>query len=148
MEAFGPLDMVSSWLPFDQTDYYAAEMGSPLSRRLAAFKDLIDQDALDRAKTTTNAIETAFSLEGRRRVNLDPGYLLAERFVLASGKNHAHRIYIGSGIYADLTLIYRHSGFKPLPWTYPDYRDKRLQQFLLRVRAKYLHDLKQRKVRS
>jgi hypothetical protein len=92
-------------------------------------------------KTATNQIEQHYSQTGKRRINIDPGYMLAERFVLASGKNFNHRIYIGDGIYADLTLIYQKGGFQQLPWTYPDYADKPMISFLKRVRSKYLLDL-------
>ena len=75
-------------------------------------------------------------------VNLDPGYLLRERFVLATGKNYSHRIYIGQGIYADLTLIYTKGRFIKLPWTYPDYAQQNMLNYLERVRNKYVIDLK------
>ncbi len=105
-------------------------------------KKLINQDELPEIKLTTNRLEQSFSQNGRRRVNIDPGYLLYERFVLASGKNFSHRIYIGGGIYADLTLIYQRGGFEKLPWTYPDYADQPMLAFLAQVRNKYAVDLK------
>lgn len=139
---FGSVDMVSSWMPFDYTTYYEPEMGTPLFRRLLTYKTLINQDKLPEIKLTTNRLEQTYVQSGRRRVNIDPGYLLYERFVLASGKNFSHRIYIGSNIYADLTLIYQRGGFEKLPWTYPDYADKPMLEFLTRVRNKYAADLK------
>lgn len=140
--AFGPPDVVSPWLPFDFTRYYAAEFGSPLYRRMLAFKELIAQERLATIKASTNTMEARFSLAGRRRVNIDPGYLLRERFVLASAKNFAHRIYIGGGIYADLTLVYRKGVFQPLAWTYVDYMQDDMLAYLKRVRRKYVADLK------
>jgi len=139
---FGSLDMVSPWLPFDFTTYYEQEMGTPLFRRLLTFKPLIEQLELATAKLTTNRLEAQYSGNGRRRVNIDPGYLLYERFVLASGKNFAHRIYIGHRIYADLTLIYQQGAYEKLPWTYPDYADRPILSFLAQVRNKYAADLK------
>ncbi len=139
--AFGAVDLVSAWMPFDYTHYYEAEMGTPLFRRLLAFKELIEQQDLPRIKLATNALERRYVRDGRRRVNIDPGYLLYERFVLASGKNFSHRIYIGSGIYADLTLIYQKGDFQKLPWTYPDYADRPIVSFLRQVRGKYGLDL-------
>lgn len=138
---FGPPDLVSPWLAFGYTAYYEQEMGAPLWRRLLAFSGLLPQEGLAQIKLETNALEQAYAAEGRRRVNIDPGYLLLERFVLATGKNFSHRIYIGRGIYADLTLVYRRGGFQPLPWTYPDYADAPLSGFLTRVRRKYAADL-------
>jgi len=143
-EAFGPVDMVSRWLPFDFTSYYEPEMGAPLFRRLLVFKPLIAQEELPDIKCRTNRLELAYCDGERRRINIDPGYLLLERFVLATGKNFSHRIYIGKSIYADLTLTYSKGGFQTLPWTYPDYASPEIRQFLLQVRHKYSMDLKNR----
>jgi hypothetical protein len=140
---FGPVDTVGPWLPFDQTDYYAAEMGTPLHRRMTAFSTLIPQETLPAVKHAANEVESAFRRDGRRRINIDPGYLVHERFVLATGKNFSHRIYLGDGIYADLTLIYTRGAYQPLPWTYPDYADGRMRRFLGLIREKYTHDLKE-----
>ena len=140
--AFGDVDMVSPWFSFNYTEYYKAEMGHPLHRRMLVFKELIAQEALAQVKLVTNELENRYTQNGRRRVNIDPGYLLYERFVLATGKNYTHRIYIGDQIYADLTLIYQQGQYRPLPWTYPDYADSVMRSFLLTVRSKYGVDLK------
>ncbi|MCF8024078.1 MAG: DUF4416 family protein [Desulfobacteraceae bacterium] len=147
-EKFGNIDLESDWFPFDYTDYYEPEMGSGLMRRMMAFKPLIAQDALAGIKHVTNEIESDFTAEEKRRINIDPGYLLRERFVLATAKNFSHRIYIGRGIYADLTLVYRKGAFRTLPWTYPDYAAQNMLEFLQRVRSKYVYDLKSLKEHS
>jgi len=141
-EKFGPVDMISSWIPFDFTSYYESEMGSPLFRRIIVFKNLIKQSSLADIKLKTNDLEIRHSKNSKRMINLDPGYMIRARFVLATGKNYSHRIYIGKGIYADLTLIYSKGEFKTLPWTYPDYADKKMLSYLELVRNKYLIDLK------
>ncbi len=141
-ELFGPPDLISRWMPFDYTSYYEPEMGESLFRRVVAFKYLIRQEDIARIKLRTNEVESRFSRDGRRRVNIDPGYLVHERFVLASGKNFTHRIYIEKGIYADLTLIFQKGEFRTLPWTYPDYADLPMRIFLNRVREKYKVDYK------
>ncbi len=141
VEGFGPIDLLSRWFPFDCTAYYEREMGRPLFRRMMSFERSIDPDSLSEIKWTTNGIERAFQEGGRRTVNIDPGYLLRERFVLATGKNFAHRISIGKGIYADLTLIYQRGDFQTLPWTYPDYAQDTILGFLRKVRKKYIFDL-------
>ncbi|MFH1992845.1 MAG: DUF4416 family protein [Pseudomonadota bacterium] len=143
IERFGPVDMVSSWFPFDFTAYYEPEMGAALFRRVLAFKVLIKQRVLAQIKLATNDLEQAYLAGGKRRVNIDPGYMLHERFVLATGKNYSHRIYIGRRIYADLTLIYKKGRFQTLPWTYPDYAEKRMLAYLHQVRQKYVLDLRE-----
>ena len=143
IEKFGPVDMVSAWLPFDFTTYYESEMGTPLFRRILVFERLIKQSALAQIKIITNDLELKYSKNDKRIVNLDPGYILRERFVLATGKNYSHRIYIGRGIYADLTLIYAKGRFQTLPWTYPDYAEQNMLTYLEQVRNKYVSDLRQ-----
>ena len=137
---YGQIDLVSPWMAFDYTRYYEKEMGTPLHRRLCSFQSLIAQQDLTTIKINTHQIEQSFLRSGRRRVNIDPGYMLRERFVLASGKNFSHRICIGDGIYADLTLIYHKGNFQRLPWTYPDYADDVMLAFLEQVRNKYIWD--------
>jgi hypothetical protein len=142
-QAFGPVDIISCWLDFAYTDYYYKEMGRPLFRKVFVFKNLIAQDDLARIKEITNGIEKRFSSTGKRSINLDPGYLVSSRFILATGKEYSHRIYIGRKIYADLTLMYsKKQGFKTLEWTYPDYACESMISFLSKVRDKYLLDLK------
>ena len=142
MGKYGAVDVMSAWMPFDWTAYYQSEMGTPLFRRMIVFKQLIEQQALPEIKRATNEIEKRYVANDKRRVNIDPGYLLLERFVLATGKNFSHRIYIGKKIYADLTLIYQKGGFRALPWTFPDYADSKMHVFLEKAREKYAFDLK------
>jgi hypothetical protein len=140
---FGDIDLVSAWFPFEDTNYYAREMGIGLLRRMIAFRRLIDPGSLADIKHKTNRIEEKFSEQGKRRINIDPGCLTHERFVLATGKNYTHRIYIGSGIFADLTLVYQKGRFQTLPWTYPDYAKENIRSFLMRVRHKYSINIKE-----
>jgi len=139
---YGMLDFVSPLLPFNYTDYYCAEMGKVLFRRFASFDRLIRQEDLALIKVQTNALEDEQTEKRNRLVNIDPGYLVAERLVLASGKNYAHRIYLSKGIYADLTLIYRDRDYQPLAWTYPDYSETEIRRWLRALREKYLLQLR------
>ena len=139
---FGALDIISAWLPFDYTTYYTEELGAPLFRRMFSFEKLIQQDALANIKLSTNQLEHKYSQNGKRSVNIDPGYLLHERFVLASGKNFSHRIFLAEGVYADLTLMYSKGRFQTLPWTYPDSADRSMLTILERIRRKYILEVR------
>ncbi len=140
-EEFGPLDTVSPWIPFDYTSYYEKELGKPLFRRIFTFKNLIYQGNLPGIKRYTNALELQCSAGEGRSVNIDPGYLLESRFILATGKDYSHRVYIGDGIYADLTLMFAKGEFTTLPWTYPDYANHSMLEYLGKIRDKYKRDL-------
>ncbi len=141
-KSFGRLEYLSGLMQFDQTDYYEAEMGKGLVRRFAAFSDLIAPDKLPEIKLTTNMIEKKLSKNKKRTVNIDPGLLSAERVVLATGKNYSHRIYLGQGIYADLTLIYKGGEFLPLQWTYPDYVSSEILGMFSILRGRYIEKVK------
>jgi hypothetical protein len=138
----GPLDLRSPYLPFDFTDYYAEEMGTGLKRRWIAFAELRERAYLAQAKHAAVIIEGALSADGRRTVNIDPGYVDDAQVVLSTSKNFSHRIYIGKGYYAEATLIHSGGGFKPLEWTYPDYKNERGPKFFADVRAVYHRQLR------
>ena len=70
-----------------------------------------------------------------RPLNLDPGYLSLAKLVLASTKDHSHRIYLGQGIYAEITLYYSQQRWQARPWTFADYRRDDYQQFFFQGRA-------------
>jgi hypothetical protein len=141
-DKYGKVDFTSASVPFVYTDYYTQEFGASLIRRLVAFDRLIRPDSLPDVKLWTNALERRLSAEGRRRVNIDPGYIARAHLLLATGKGYSHRPYLRDGIYADLTLIYRNKAFQSLPWTYPDYAGGEMIGILTRIRDKYVLQLK------
>ena len=137
-DRFGPICMVSPWMPFTDTPYYEEEMGGRVSRRALVFARPVRQDQLAEIKRWTNDLERSFANGGRRTVNLDPGLLVASRFVLATTKDFTHRICLEDGLYADLTLIYKDGAFRVLPWTYPDYASGPMHNFLMDVRRRFV----------
>ncbi|MDI6889783.1 MAG: DUF4416 family protein [Thermodesulfovibrionales bacterium] len=132
---FGDTVLVSPSLPWDYSSYYKDEIGWPLFRQFIFFKNFIDPGKLADIKLKTNEIEAALSSEGKRRINLDPGYLTLSKIVLASTKNYAHRIYLGKGIYGEITLIYKGGIYNPLFYTYRDYQDKTYIDIFMNARA-------------
>lgn len=128
----------------DYTSYYQNEMGSALIKRFWSFEKLIDPGELAGIKRETNGweerIAERFREEGgpARPLNLDPGYIDLGKFVLASTKDHGHRIYLRDGIFAEITLSYSQKRWQALPWTYADYKNEANQLFLTRCRD-YLH---------
>lgn len=140
---FGPLDSEYGPVPFAWTDYYDAELGDPpLSRYVLAFAGLVEQDTLADIKHVCLDLERKYRRQdGRRRFNVDPGLLTYDRLVLASMKNYTHRIYLGRGIFADLTLIYRKGHWHALDWTYPGYADKDMLAHVACLREKYAAEI-------
>ncbi len=129
----GSIALTSDAFDFTETDYYSATMGGELKKQFVACERLVDPGDLPRIKCETNAWEAEYAALGLhaepRPLNLDPGYITPAKLVLASTKDHAHRLYLANGIYAEVTLAYRAKHWQPLDWTYPDYRRADFKQF-------------------
>ena len=138
----GPRDFESPLLPFDKTDYYEPEFGPGLKRKFIFLERLIPQEKIVPIKHLAYKVEQRFSRKGKRLVNIDPGYLLLERLVLATFKNFSHRLYLGDYVYAEVTLIYHQGRFRPLPWTYPDYQTEEALAVFEEARARYREKLR------
>ncbi|NOZ58469.1 MAG: DUF4416 family protein [Euryarchaeota archaeon] len=135
-ESFGEVDLRSEVFDFNFTRYYEAEFGAGLRKLFAGFAGPFERDRLVEAKLTCLEIERRLSRRGRRRVNLDPGYVTLHSVVLSSRKDRAHRIYLGEGVFAEVTLLYQRGRYRPLPWSYADYRTEVAQSFFLAARER------------
>jgi len=141
----GSVDLVGERMPFTHSQYYREEMGSTLHRRVLSFRGLVAPDALLQAKLDAQFLEDRLrGANGLRTVNLDPAIMGLHNFVLATHKGYAHRIYLGRGVYGDLTLIYRKGSFTALEWTYPDYASPVMIDLLNLIRSVYLWQRRQR----
>lgn len=116
---------------FPMKNYYSKEMGDAdqLSRFLFLSPRLYDRRLIVEDKLWADSIEQQYSIEGKRRINLDVGFQSLEQVVLATGKPFTHRIYLDRGVYLDLNLIYENDSYKTLSWTYPDYAHNEFIQF-------------------
>jgi hypothetical protein len=142
LSLFGPIDFESELLPFDHTDYYTPEFGPGLLRQIVTFERLVDPADLAAIKQQTNGLEWSLAKGERRRVNIDPGYVSLGKLVLASTKNHGHRLYLGQGIYGEVTLTYQQGRFRPWSWTYPDYASDRYCALFGEIRERYKAQLR------
>lgn len=134
---WGEVFLKSPVVPFSHSTYYREEMGESLYRQWAAFEKPWPPDSLPTLKRRAIVLEGRYRDErGGRRINLDPGLLSLHNLVLASTKDFAHRLYLGQGIFGEVTLIYRQECYHPLEWTYPDYRDEAALDFFIKAREK------------
>ena len=139
---FGKIDFESGILDFNYTDYYEQEMGRDLKRQFLSFERMIAPEILPEVKIYTNSLEKKFLQdEQNRMVNIDPGYLSLSKLVLATTKDHQHRLYLNKGIFAEVTLRYKNKTFSTWEWTYPDYCTKEYIDIFNKMR-KALYDAK------
>ena len=154
VESWGEIVLCSSDLPFDSTSYYFRTMGQPLFKRLVAFRELIDPIELVESKHQSNAWEQQLQVEKQtelasssisepaveRVVNIDAGYLNEAKVVLATMKDRDHRLSMGRGVFAEVTLFFQLPGrWEKSRWTYPDFQLPAYHQFFMECR-RYLRD--------
>ena len=139
---YGPIDYESEVFDFDLTRYYEKEMGYPIRRCFWSFNGLIDPGQLAEIKRFSNFIEMFLAVDGKRKINLDPGYLDLHKVILASVKERAQKIYLSDGIYADPTLYYLKGKFHSYDWTLPDFRTEMYCPVFHHLRNLYLENLR------
>lgn len=138
-EQIAAIDGVSEAYVWTESGYYAAEMGPAIWRQFVSLNRCIEPGALADAKRRTNDMEQRWrDGSGRRRVNLDPGYLGVTKLVLATTKDAAHRVYLRDGIYAEATLHYANGSWHPYAHTYRDYAGAVALEFFKTVRSGYV----------
>ena len=157
IKRFREVDIESNVQPFNFTDYYKEEIGENLIQKLFSFSTLIRQDELAEIKIITNDLEnnnidknTKINITRyKRKINLDPGYIILDKYILASTKNGPSRIYLDQGIYAEITLRFINKTFVPCDeYTYPNYKTSEYIDFLNSVRLKYKLQLRDKLVVS
>lgn len=136
-ELLGPVDYRGPARPFETTDYYEGEMGPGLSRMFVSFEPLGEATDLVRVKLAAARLEERFAEGGRRRVNIDPGYIDYFKLVLASFKEGPQKIYLGEGVWADPVLLFEGGAWRPLPWSFPDFRAGTYEDELGAIRHAY-----------
>ncbi len=132
---YGEIDFETPFLPFNQTRYYEKEFGDNLERKIFSVKKIINPLEAINIKIECMEMEEKGSEWGKRKFNIDPGYVELSHVILTTRKPYSHRIYVGKGVFADLTLIYKkEEGFVPLNWTYPDYGSQQYRDFFNKIR--------------
>lgn len=142
IKKYGAIDFQSDQFAFDISEYYRPEMGWPIYRIFWSFEQLFNPNEIARIKIECNEIEDQLADAGKRKVNLDPGYMDYDKIVLASAKYNGQKIYLNFGIYADLTLRYEKGNYYPYPWSFPDFKNGQYNGSFLRIRETYKLQLK------
>ena len=143
VEPFGSVLMQSEPFAFAYSHYYTAEMGTELEKIFVVYEHLFPIEKAVQTKLKAIRIEERTAIAGRRTINIDPGYLTLAKLVLTTTKNFDHRIHIGSGVFADVQLRFRHGEYVASPWTYPDYREFSTYSFLKSALTHVHHLVKQ-----
>ena len=122
-------------------DGYSEEMGQQLSRRFFSFEKLVDRESLPDIKAACHKIERQLGDQVDdytfRTVNVDPGILTPINLIMSSHREYGHRLYLGKGVFAEVTLIYARGRFTRLPWTNGDFCDEEAVRLFTESRSTF-----------
>ena len=122
---------------FKFTDYYNDEFGSNLKKTIFVLDSKIKKEDLVEIKILCTQIEGEFSQDGKRSVNIDPGYFNGKEAVLASFKNKDFKEDLGDAIFAHKVLEFDGSKARDFFHTFADFKSKDAHDFFLNIKALY-----------
>ncbi|MFH2028757.1 MAG: DUF4416 family protein [Nanoarchaeota archaeon] len=124
IEKYGLIKKETEPYDFDKfTSYYEKEMGKGIIKRFLIFDKEIEKNDLVKIKHETTEVEKEFSIDNKRTINLDPGYLNNKELVLASFKKGTnYKEDMGQGVYAHKVLEFN-GEIKTFWHTFPDYKE-------------------------
>lgn len=136
---FGRVQFETAEIECAVSKRYEEEMGHDLHRRFFSFEQMTPRSALTSIKGICHKIEPNFSDHVEdfhfRTVNIDPGIITPNNLVMASHHEYGHSIYLTSGVYNELMLVWSQGRFVRLPWTPADFYDDEAVDLFERVRA-------------
>ncbi|MBU90714.1 hypothetical protein CMO94_04165 [Candidatus Woesearchaeota archaeon] len=128
---FGAILSKSPEYDFDFTDHYENEFGSDLKKTIIIFNNNIQKNNLIKIKNKINEIEKDYSADGKRTINIDPGYVNDKEVVLASFKKKRFKENLGDGVFAHKVLEFEDGKVKEFFHTFPDFKSKLVKEFFL-----------------
>lgn len=142
-EAMGEVERTSADYVWGYTDYYG-EISRDLTRCFFSLTGLRHPMSLPDWKRLAISLEASTAKpESGRRVNIDPGYADGARVVLASTKDNAQRVYLRDGIYAEVTMCRRKTGWEKFFYTFPDFKGGAYDDFFDLVRLDWRRDVRE-----
>lgn len=143
-QQWGRVERRSCSHPFSTgSSYYHRQMGELHSRYWLSFEGLVDPGVMVSDKRWAMDQELLWAKRGlgvSRPINLDSGLVMRGRLALATTKDFSHRLYLGRGLYGEVTVQFKKGEVIPLPWTYPDIAAGHYDEFLLKVKADFEGD--------
>lgn len=122
-DILGNIEVETPAFPFDYTGHYEEEMGASLMKRFVVFEGGFDRGRLADIKIAAMKVERELADGDSRRVNIDPGYITLHNMVLSTTKDFPHRVYLGQGVFAEVTMAFKKGKCVFFEWTYKDYRE-------------------------
>ena len=117
----------------------------PPTRKFVSFERLVDPGKLARFGKASLRIERELLGRPRSRrevpVKISPGYVTSANVVASSTRNATHRVYLGQGIYGEVSHVLLDGRLKPNSWTPSADASPPVLQFLQSAWQRYLEQV-------
>jgi hypothetical protein len=130
---FGKIIAKSEEYEFDFTDYYEKEFGKNLKKIIAVFGKEIEKNDLIWIREKTGEIENNLAINGKRAVNIDPGYISETELVLATKKGRWFKEELGNGVFAHKVLEFKGDEVVTFKHTFADYKIEKNLEFFRKI---------------
>lgn len=130
---FGKIKCRSEAYNFNFTNYYEPEFGKNLKKIIIVFEKTIEKKDLIQIREKTGQIEKELSKEGKRTINIDPGYISKTELVLATKKGKNFKELLGNGIYAHKVLEFENGETTTFFHTFADYKLEKNLEFFKKI---------------
>ncbi len=131
---YGDISLEGGEYDFNFTDYYLDEFGANLKKRFVLFEDLIETKLISQIKIDLIKLESSMSEQGKRIINIDPGYITENEVIVPSTKPLPHRTPLEHELFADKQLEFKDSEVITFRHTFADYKVN--QDFFLKCLGK------------
>ncbi|MBU0614635.1 MAG: DUF4416 family protein [Nanoarchaeota archaeon] len=104
------------------TSYYEPEMGAKILKRFLIFEKKISKNDMIEIKKKITEFEKKYSVDGKRTINLDPGYISSTELVLATCKGKGFKEKLGDKVWAHKVLEFKDGEAIAFYHTFADYK--------------------------
>lgn len=119
---YGEIVLEGEEYDFNFTDYYLDEFGAELKKRFVLFEEIIETSTIVKIKLDLIKLEDSLSEQGKRIINIDPGYITSKEVIVPSTKPLPHRTPLDNGLVADKQLGFEEREVVTFRHTFADYR--------------------------
>lgn len=130
---FGIIKVKSESYDFNFTNYYEKEFGKNLKKIIIIFKKTIEKKDLIEIREKTGKIEKTLSIDGKRTVNIDPGYISESELVLATKKFRSFKEKLNDEVFLHKVLEFKDNDVITFFHTFADYKLDKNKDFFKKV---------------
>lgn len=135
------LEILSPAKMLNEPTSYKRELGDDLYTVIYVFRSKFTIHELIDIKKIAIIIEGLLATNGRRKYNINPGFISQDGLFLLSHKRRRRRSYLGRGVWLEKQLMAQYGKLSPMPYTFPEF----LERNRIKLLSKYVREMETEK---